>query len=309
MRVGFFGTGNMGAPMARNLIRANHEVALYDIIPAAAEAVLSALPNGAATNARVCRSVKETCAEAEVILSILPNDESVRALYLGEDGPNQGGVLQHASVGTVLIDSSTISARGARAVAEAAATKGFAMLDAPVSGGTVGAEAGTLSFICGGAAETIVKVRPLLEVMGANIFHAGDHGAGQIAKFCNNMAAAIHMLGTSEALSLGVSHGLDPQTLTQIMNKSSGGSWSTERYNPFPGVMPQVPASKGYQGGFSVNLMAKDLGLAGQAAVQSGSSTPLGALCLHLYRAHAAAGYGQLDFSSILELVRKPEKA
>ena len=205
-----------------------------------------------------------------------------------------------------MIDCSTIAPQSARRVAEAAQTRGIAMLDAPVSGGTAGAEKGTLTFIVGGDAAVLERARPLLEKMGANIFHAGAHGAGQVAKVCNNMLLAIHMSGTAEALALGVANGLDPAVLSEIMKRSSGGNWSLNVYNPYPGVMDGVPASRGYSGGFLVDLMIKDLGLAMDAADSADTAIPMGALARNLYRLlkrqHDA---GALDFSSIQKLYSK----
>ena len=180
------------------------------------------------------------------------------------------------------------------------------MLDAPVSGGTAGAENGTLTFMVGGDEAVIDAVRPLFEVMGSNVFHAGEAGAGQTAKACNNMLLAILMAGTSEALALGVSQGLDPAKLSEIMRRSSGGNWALEVYNPYPGVMDGVPASREYEGGFLVDLMTKDLGLAMDTAEDSGATVPMGGLARNLYRMHAAQNdAGRLDFSSILKLFQK----
>jgi 3-hydroxyisobutyrate dehydrogenase len=183
-----------------------------------------------------------------------------------------------------------------------------AVLDAPVSGGTAGAAAGTLTFIVGGEAAALDRARPVLSVMGKHIFHAGGSGAGQVAKICNNMLLAIHMIGTAEALQLGVAHGLDPVVLSEIMRVSSGGNWSLEKYNPWPGVQPNVPASRDYAGGFGSGLMLKDLGLAMEAALQVGAATPLGAQARSLYALHVAQGQGGLDFSSILKLLQ-PRRA
>jgi 3-hydroxyisobutyrate dehydrogenase len=231
----------------------------------------------------------------DVFVSMLPAGRHVEALYLGDDG-----VVAQADAGTLLVDCSTIDPATARRVAEAARERGLTMLDAPVSGGTAGAEAGTLTFIVGGPAEGLTQARPLLEVMGRNVFHAGDSGAGQIAKICNNMLLAVHMAGTAEALALGAANGLDPAVLSEIMKQSSGGNWSLNVYNPYPGVMENVPASRGYQGGFLVDLMAKDLGLAMETADACGSSVPLGALAKNLYRLHQRVNdSGRLDFSSI----------
>lgn len=291
--IGFIGLGNMGGPMARNLLAAGHEVRVFDLV-----AELMARVEGAdqAESAAQCAS------GVEVLITMLPAGRHVDAVYLGA-----GGVLEACSSGTLLIDCSTIDPATARRVAAAAAERGLDMLDAPVSGGTAGAEGGTLTFIVGGSAAALERARPLLDVMGANVFHAGDNGAGQIAKICNNMLLAIHMAGTAEALALGVANGLDPAVLSEIMKRSSGGNWSLNVYNPFPGVMDGVPASRGYSGGFLVDLMCKDLGLAMDTAGQSQSSVPLGALAQNLYRVHRQLhDAGALDFSSI-QLLYRPE--
>jgi len=177
------------------------------------------------------------------------------------------------------------------------------MIDAPVSGGTAGASAGNLTFIVGGDEEVLLNARPILEKMGANIFHAGGNGAGQVAKICNNMLLAIHMIGTSEALNLGAANGLDPKVLSEIMGKSSGNNWSLEKYNPFPGAMEGVPASRDFEGGFGNLLMAKDLGLSQEAALKSNSATPMGAMALNLYNMHSKK-FGNLDFSSIIKTIQ-----
>jgi 3-hydroxyisobutyrate dehydrogenase len=167
-----------------------------------------------------------------------------------------------------------------------------------------GAAAGTLSFLCGGIADDVERARPFLAVMGKNIMHAGPAGAGAVAKICNNMLLAVHMIGTCEALQMGVDNGLDPKVLSDILLKSSGRNWSLELYNPWPGVMDTVPASREYAGGFQVDLMNKDLGLAMEAALHSKSSTPMGALAKQLYGMHATHGNGKLDFSSIIKLLQ-----
>lgn len=289
--IAFIGLGNMGGPMAANLIKAGHEVCVFDLMP---EAVDLLVADGAQSAASAISCVES----AEFMISMLPASRHVESLYLGEDR-----LLQSLDPETIVIDSSTIDANSARKVADAAASLNIAMLDAPVSGGVAAASAGTLAFMCGGGAETFSAARPILEDMGKNIFHAGDHGAGQVAKACNNMLLAIHMIGTSEALRLGANNGLDPAVLSEIMMASSGRNWSLEAYNPYPGVMESAPASNSYQPGFMVDLMVKDLGLATDCAVASGSSTPLGSLARSLYAAHAANGNGGRDFSSILEIL------
>jgi 3-hydroxyisobutyrate dehydrogenase len=207
----------------------------------------------------------------------------------------------------LIIDCSTIDPDSARAVAAAAAARGIAMLDAPVSGGTAGAENGTLTFIVGGSSEALARARPVLDAMGANVFHAGDAGAGQVAKICNNMLLAVLMTGTAEALALGADNGLDPGVLSEIMKVSSGGNWALNVYNPYPGVMDGTPASRAYAGGFLVDLMRKDLGLAMQTAQSTDSSVPMGSLALNLYQVHRQNhDAGRLDFSSI-QYLYKPE--
>lgn len=291
MHIAFIGLGNMGLPMARNLLKAGFTLSVFDL-------VAEAMSTLAAEGAKACMSAGEAARQADVILTMLPASQHVEQIYLGD-----GGLLVNARAGAILVDCSTIAPAVARKVAQAAEEAGFPMLDAPVSGGTAGAAAGTLTFMVGGAAEVIEQVRPLLERMGKNIYHAGSHGAGQIVKMCNNMMLGILMAGTAEALNLGVAHGLDPKVLSEIMSKSSGRNWALEVYNPWPGVMENAPASKGYAGGFGVDLMLKDLGLALEAAIASKVATPMGAQARGLYALHSAQGNGKLDFSSILQLL------
>ena len=289
--IAFLGLGNMGGPMAANLLKAGYRLRVFDLSPQAMSKLQEA---GADTAASAVEAVRG----AQVIISMLPSSPHVERLYLGADG-----LLANLADQPLIIDCSTIAPEVARKVADAALAQGIQMLDAPVSGGTAGAAAGTLTFIVGGETAAVEQARPLLSAMGKNIFHAGGHGAGQVAKICNNMLLAIQMIGTSEALQLGVNNGLDPQVLSEIMQKSSGRNWSLEVYNPWPGVMENVPAARDYQGGFMVDLMNKDLGLAMEAAQASSSSTPLGALAKQLYNLHAGLGNGRLDFSSILQLI------
>ncbi len=291
--VAFIGLGHMGGPMALNLIKGGYRLTVFDLVPAALD---RAREGGAA----VAASAAEAVRDADFVISMLPASPHVEDLYLG-----RGQLLAHAKPGALLIDCSTIATQTAVEVSKAAAAKGFDMIDAPVSGGTAGAAAGTLTFIVGGTDAALERARPLLEKMGKNIFHAGDHGAGQTAKICNNMLLAIHMIGTAEALNLGVSLGLDPGVLSEIIQKSSGRNWSTELYNPWPGVMENVPAGRGYEGGFGVDLMLKDLGLALEAGLQGKAPTPLGSAARNLYHLHSQAGSGALDFSSILKLLQK----
>jgi 3-hydroxyisobutyrate dehydrogenase len=235
-----------------------------------------------------------------VVISMLPASRHVEGLYLGD-----GGLLAKIPAGALVIDCSTIAPAAARKVADAAAARGLPMIDAPVSGGTAGAAAGTLTFIVGGAAAALERARPLLQAMGKNIFHMGGAGAGQVAKLCNNMALGVIMAVTGEALALGVAHGLDAKALSQMMAVSTGRSWATEVCNPWPGVLENAPASRGYTGGFGNDLMLKDLGLAAEAAMGAGASIPLGELARNLYAMNSMQGNGALDFSSVVKLVAK----
>jgi len=300
MKIGFIGLGNMGGPMAANLVKAGHEVAAFDLVPA----LLAAAVND---GVKAAESAAEAVQGADVIVSMLPSAAAVRGLYLGARDREDGGVLQHIDKSALIIDCSTIDADTARDVAGIAREQGRVMIDAPVSGGVGGAKAGTLTFICGGESDAIERARPVLECMGAQVFRAGDNGAGQLAKICNNMLLAIHMIGTAEALQMGADHGLDPAVLSEIMKASSGDNWSLDKYNPWPGVMENVPSSKDYEGGFAVKLMNKDLGLALQAALSTQSATPMGNLAKSLYAAHGNHGYSEKDFSSIQRFFRHKE--
>ncbi|HYG46087.1 MAG TPA: 3-hydroxyisobutyrate dehydrogenase [Bordetella sp.] len=287
--IAFIGLGNMGAPMAHNLVKAGHRLTVFDLVPAAVKGLTDVGAQAAASAADAVRG-------AEIVVSMLPASKHVEALYLDND------LLAAIDPSALVIECSTIAPDSARKVAAAAQARGLAMIDAPVSGGTGGAAAGTLTFIVGGEPAALQRAMPVLQNMGKNIFHAGGAGAGQVAKICNNMLLGILMAGTSEALALGVANGLDPNVLSDIIAKSSGRNWATELYNPWPGVMDHAPASKGYAGGFGVDLMLKDLGLAAESALASRSSIPLGELARNLYSLHSSGGSGKLDFSSIVNL-------
>ena len=289
-QIAFIGLGHMGLPMARNLLNAGHSLSVFDL-------VASAVNELAVQGARAASSAADAVSAAEVVISMLPASRHVEGLYLGD-----AGLLSAIAPGSLVLECSTIAPEAARKVHQAAAARGIALLDAPVSGGTAGAAAGTLTFMVGGDATTLERARPILANMGKNIFHAGPEGAGQVAKVCNNQLLAVHMIGTAEAMALGVANGLDPATLAEIMRQSSGGNWSLEKYNPWPGVMPNAPASKDYRDGFAAELMAKDLGLAQEAAQATASSTPMGALALQLYRLLLKQGQGKLDFSAVQKL-------
>ncbi len=291
--IAFIGLGNMGGPMAQNLLKAGYKVKVFDLSATSMKTLTDA-------GATAATSAIDAVSNAEIVISMLPASRHVEALYLGESG-----LLPHIQQGTLVIDCSTIAAQTAVTVSKAATGLGLNMIDAPVSGGTGGAIAGTLTFIVGGDDQDLERARPFLSAMGKNIFHAGGHGAGQTAKICNNMLLGIQMIGTAEALALGVANGLDPQVLSDIMVKSSGRNWSLELYNPYPGVMDNVPASRGYSGGFGVDLMLKDLGLATETALNAQASIPLGEMARNLYSLHSKAGSGALDFSSILQILQK----
>src|SRR5690554_4519417 len=294
--VGFIGLGNMGGPMAANLVKGGHKVQVFDL----SEAALSAAKEAGCS---IVSSATEAATHVDFIVTMLPADKHVKSVYLADDG-----LINVLSKDTLVIDCSTISAETARFVGAALKEKGIDFIDAPVSGGVGGAKAGTLTFICGGEAAAVERAHVVLEHMGKNIFHAGAAGAGQIAKICNNMLLSVLMVGTSEALQLGITHGLDAKVLSDIMAKSSGSNWTLDVYNPCPGVMTNAPASRNYEGGFLVDLMSKDLGLAQQAALASGAVTPMGALTHNLYRSWSVLGHGRKDFSSIFNLLEAKQK-
>ncbi len=296
MNIAFIGLGNMGAPMALNLHKAGHALKAFDLSPEACDKVHS---EGVA----IASSAAEALADADVVISMLPASAHVDALYFGIDGT--AGILEKICADALVIDCSTIAAATSIKLAKASEARGLGVIDAPVSGGTGGAIAATLTFMVGGSEADLERARPLLEQMGANIFHAGAAGAGQTAKICNNMLLGVLMIGTSEALALGVANGLDAKVLSEIMRRSSGGNWALEKYNPMPGVMENAPASKNYAGGFGTDLMLKDLGLSQENASAVRAATPLGGMARNLYAAHSLAGHGGLDFSSVIKLLQK----
>ena len=289
--IAFIGLGNMGGPMAANLHKAGHRVTAFDL---SADALAKAREQGVRTAASAAEAVEG----AAVVVSMLPASRHVEALFLGGEG-----LLAKLAAGTLVVDCSTIAPASAQKVAQEAAARGHAMLDAPVSGGTAGAAAGTLTFIVGGEADVLERARPLLQAMGRNIFHMGANGAGQVAKLCNNMALGVIMAVTGEAIALGAAHGLDAKVLSQMMAVSTGRSWATEVCNPWPGVLENAPASRGYTGGFGSDLMLKDMGLAVEAAMGVGATIPLGELARNLYAMNRQAGRGGLDFSSVVKVL------
>jgi len=290
--VGFIGLGNMGAPMMRNLIKAGHALTVFDLSEAACKAAAGA-------GAKLARSAAEVATGVEVVVTMLPAGAHVKAVTLGE-----GGLFAAAGKGTLFIDSSTIDVASARQVGEAAAQAGHAMIDAPVSGGVGGAEAGTLTFMVGGPDAAVERAKPFLEALGKTIVHAGGPGNGQAAKICNNMLLGISMIGTCEAFALAEKLGLDHQKLFDIASKSSGQCWSMTSYCPVPGLVPASPANRDYKAGFAAAMMLKDLKLAVEAAQGTGASIPLGAEAAQLYALMAGGGDGGLDFSGIIHMLR-----
>lgn len=289
--IAFIGVGNMGGPMARNLLKAQHGVRAFDLSAAALKLVTDA-------GAVAAKTANEAISGADVIITMLPAGQHVRTVYL------ENGVLAGAKRGALLVDCSTIDINSARAVHAAAEKAGFDFLDAPVSGGVGGAEAGTLAFMCGGSEAAFGRAQPILEKMGKRIVHAGGAGAGQAAKICNNMLLAISMIGTCEAFVLGEKLGLDPQKLFDIMSAASGQCWSLTTYCPVPGPVPTAPSNRDYAGGFATALMLKDLKLAQGAAQSANAATPLGAEATQLYGLFAANGHGGVDFSGIINMLR-----
>ena len=291
MTIGFIGTGNMGYPMVRNLVKAGNKVTAFDRLQ-------SALQSAAAAGGAMASSQKEVVMDAEIVITMLPAGQHVRTVYGSDDG-----VIATASNGTLLIDCSTIDVESARAVAKEAAARGLDMLDAPVSGGVVGAEAGTLTFMVGGSAEVLERARPVLEAMGKNIVHAGASGSGQAAKLCNNMMLGISMIGTSEAFTMGQKLGLNPQTLFDIISTASGSCWALQNHLPIPGIVETAASNRGFRAGFAVAMMAKDLRLAQLAAKSVDASTPLGSTAAALYTSFEDSGNQDLDYSAIIKLI------
>src|SRR6201996_6928495 len=293
MKIAFIGLGNMGAPMAHNLLKAGHAVNVFDLNAQAVQALVDA-------GAKAASSPKAAVADAECVITMLPAAAHVRSVLTADDG-----IFAGIAKGVTIIDSSTIDPASVKAFAELAAQHGNAFVDAPVSGGTGGAAAGTLTFMVGGSAAAYEQVKPVLSSMGKNIVHCGETSTGQVAKICNNLVLGITMAGVSEAMALGEKLGIDPKVLGGIMNPSTGRCWSSDTYNPFPGVIETAPSTRGYTGGFGTDLMLKDLGLANDAAKSVHQPVYLGALAQQLYQTMSANGSGTLDFSAVIKLYRK----
>ena len=289
-RIGFIGLGNMGGPMAGNLVKQGHAVKGFDLLSAN---IAKAEGRGVAKAA----SAPEAATNVDAVITMLPAGKDTLAVW-------SGGMLKAALPGTLIVDSSTIDVESARSAHELAADARMLSLDAPVSGGVGGAEAASLTFMCGGAKEAFDRARPVLEAMGKRIVHCGDAGAGQAAKICNNMMLAVAMIGVCEAFVLAEKLGLSHQALFDVTSVSSGQSWALTSYCPVPGLVPTSPANNNYKAGFASALMLKDLKLAQEAASAAGATTPLGAAAAQIYGLHNAWGEGATDFSGIIHLIR-----
>ncbi|MEL7489381.1 MAG: 3-hydroxyisobutyrate dehydrogenase [Pseudomonadota bacterium] len=290
--IAFIGLGNMGGPMAANLAKAGHEVTATDLSIGAIDRAVEA---GCKRGETVAAAVKD----ADIVISMLPAGAHVKSVYTDDYG-----VIAHAKEGALFIDSSTIDVASARAVNEAAAKRGFAMVDAPVSGGVGAATAGTLTFMVGGGADAFARAKPALEAMGKNIFHAGAAGNGQVAKIANNMLLGVTMIATCEAFNLAERLGLDAQTFYDISSTASGQSWSMTSYCPAPGPVKTAPSNNDYQPGFAAAMMLKDMRLAQEAAHAAKAATPLGAQAEALYALMESAGKDDLDFSGVMKLIK-----
>jgi 3-hydroxyisobutyrate dehydrogenase len=290
--IGFIGLGNMGSGMAANLVKAGHEVRGFDL---SADAVAALTAKGGKSAA----SVAEAVTGADAVVTMLPAGRHVRGVYEGE-----GGILSLVRPDAILMDCSTIDVDSARAVAALAAGKGLAFVDAPVSGGVAAAEGGTLTFMVGGPESAFEAARPYLDKMGKAVIRAGDAGAGQAAKICNNMLLAIHMIGTCEAFVLAEKLGLDHQNFFDIASKASGQNWSLTSYCPVPGPVPAAPSNRDYKPGFAAPMMLKDLRLAMDTAKSAGADVEIGALAEQLYTRFNETGGETLDFSGIIRMIR-----
>lgn len=290
-QIGFIGLGNMGLPMARNLLKAGHDITGFDVVAAAQEAARS---DGIA----VVAAPADMLGGVDTVVTMLPAGEHVRSVYLGDEG-----LLAKAAPGTLFLDCSTIDVATSREVHAEAVDKGHAMIDAPVSGGVAGAEGGILTFMVGGPEEAFARAKPLLEIMGRNIVHAGGAGNGQAAKICNNMILGISMIAISEAFALGQKLGLDPKVFFDISSAASGSCWAMLNHNPVPGIVETSAANRDYQPGFAAAMMHKDLKLSQAAASHAGAATPLGAEAAALYTLFVNAGNGNLDYSAIIKMI------
>lgn len=286
--IAFLGLGNMGAPMGANLVKAGYEVQGFDPVPAARAAAADA-------GVSVCETAAEAVRDAGVVITMLPNGTLVRQCY--------AEVMPAAAAGALFIDSSTIAVDDARAVHAYAVERGFAQLDAPVSGGVKGAAAGTLAFMVGGETDALETARPVLDAMAGKIIHCGDSGAGQAAKLCNNMLLAVQQIAVGEAFVLADKLGLPAQSLFDVITGATGNCWAVHTNCPVPGPVPTSPANNDFRPGFATALMNKDLGLAMAAVASTGASAPLGSHAAQIY-ARFADEHADLDFSAVIESLR-----
>ncbi|XP_075414358.1 3-hydroxyisobutyrate dehydrogenase, mitochondrial isoform X2 [Tenrec ecaudatus] len=293
--VGFIGLGNMGNPMAKNLMKHGYPLIVCDVFPDACREFQD-------KGEQVVSSPADVAEKADRIITMLPTSMNAIEVYSGANG-----ILKNVKKGSLLIDSSTIDPSVSKELAKEVEKMGAVFMDAPVSGGVGAARSGNLTFMVGGVEEEFAAAKELLGCMGSNVLYCGAVGTGQAAKICNNMLLAISMIGTAEAMNLGIRLGLDPKLLAKILNMSSGRCWSSDTYNPVPGVMDGVPAANNYQGGFGTTLMAKDLGLAQDSATNTKSPILLGSLAHQLYRMMCAKGYSKKDFSSVFQFLREEE--
>jgi 3-hydroxyisobutyrate dehydrogenase len=287
-KIGFIGLGHMGGPMAANLVKAGHSLTVYDVTPVSLSGV------------KIAASLAELIKDVDYVVSMLPAGAHVREVYLGDKG-----LLAHAPKAITYMECSTIDVQTAKELHAAVAQKGGVCVDAPVSGGTASAAAGTLTFMVGGSEEAFAMVKPILESMGKKIFHAGAAGCGQMAKICNNLLLGISMIGVCEAFNLGKALGLEPQAFFDICKEASGQCWSLTQYCPVPGILPNTPANKNYEPGFMAKMMLKDLNLAEDAAESVAAATPLGDKARDLYQAFCDAGGQDKDFSGIIEWLQR----
>lgn len=294
-QVGFIGLGNMGNPMAKNLIKHGYPVIASDVFPESCKELQE-------LGAQILDNPADVADKADRIITMLPSNSNVVDVYTGANG-----ILKKVKKGSLLIDSSTIDPAVSKEMAVAAEKVGAVFMDAPVSGGVGAANSGKLTFMVGGPEEEFNAAKELLTCMGAEVVYCGQVGTGQAAKICNNMLLAIGMIGTAETMNLGIRLGLDPKLLAKILNMSSGRCWSSDAYNPVPGVMEGVPSANNYQGGFGTTLMAKDLGLAQNTATNTKTPVPLGSLAHQIYRMMCARGYARKDFSSVFQFLREEE--
>lgn len=292
-QIGFIGLGNMGSHMANNLLQKGHEVMVFDIDSSSVQKLVE---SGASAGS----DPSDIAMQCETIVTMLPSNPHVKSVYMEDEK----SLLPYVGTGALCIDASTIDPSVSQQVANECDDHGVAFVDAPVSGGVGGAEQGTLTFMVGGTSENFERAKPVLECMGKNIVHCGDVGMGEAAKICNNMLLAVSMIGTAEVMHLGEKLGMDPKVLAGIINTSSGRCWSSDTYNPTPGVIEGVPASNNYDGGFGVSLMRKDIGLAADAAKNVGAPVALGTQAHELYRLMEQHGFGKKDFSSIYKFLK-----